>query len=57
MLHYLSDGREYWFCRHCWTEMPSFENQVKLKTQKTPQLISLSTNPIESKQLKLLSVG
>ena len=25
MLHHLKHGREYWFCRHCWQEMPDLE--------------------------------
>lgn len=27
LLKHFSQHREYWFCRHCWQEMPLFESQ------------------------------
>ncbi|MEL6786933.1 MAG: hypothetical protein AAFO76_05875 [Cyanobacteria bacterium J06607_15] len=32
LLHHVSNRREYWFCRHCWQEMPDLE-VLKLKAQ------------------------
>lgn len=26
LLRHFKNHREYWFCRHCWQEMPLFEN-------------------------------
>ena len=25
LLHHFSNHREYWFCRHCWQEMPNID--------------------------------
>lgn len=41
MLHHLEHGREYWFCRHCWQEMPDLEN-AHHKAHKLSEIISLS---------------
>ena len=30
MLHYISNHRDYWFCRHCWQEMPNLSVVEKL---------------------------
>lgn len=48
MLHHFGNHREYWFCRHCWAEMPDLEGKVKIERNFQPSLkpiktISLST--------------
>ena len=39
MLHHISDRKDYWFCRHCWSEMP---NLAEVKQSVSPRLIDLS---------------
>lgn len=44
MLHHLRNQKEYWFCRHCWQEMP---NLSAIKTPISPignKIVNLSTN-------------
>lgn len=42
MLHYLSNRREYWFCRTCWQEMPNLKNiSQKNKYYQQNQIIKL----------------
>jgi predicted amidophosphoribosyltransferase len=43
LLHHLDHHREYWFCRHCWQEMPDFEHIKANNFRKTFRNISLST--------------
>ena len=44
LLHHFSNHREYWFCRHCWQEMPSFDIQQENRTP----IVNLSANlPIQ----------
>ena len=33
MLHHIGSGKEYWFCRNCWQEMP---NLALLEPNKHP---------------------
>ena len=42
MLHHLSNHREYWFCRHCWQEMPDLEHTKETRYQQSKQILNLS---------------
>ncbi len=43
MLHHVSNHRDYWFCRHCWSEMPNIsEIKTTLPSKRQPQLVNLS---------------
>ena len=33
LLHHFGDRREYWFCRHCWSEMPNLAINQEIKYQ------------------------
>lgn len=37
MLKHLRDHQEYWFCRHCWSEMPDFEHSAALNSESNRQ--------------------
>ena len=43
LLHHLSNHREYWFCRHCWEEMPDLDI-AKYRQYRVGQAIVLYTN-------------
>ena len=62
MLHHVSNHRDYWFCRRCWSEMPNIaelkaspssrqlaELKVSPSCERQPQIVNLSE---ELKQLK-----
>ncbi|WP_156114104.1 hypothetical protein [Myxosarcina sp. GI1] len=34
MLRCLERDRSYWFCRHCWQEMPDLTKKTKAELQK-----------------------
>ena len=48
LLHHVSNHGEYWFCRHCWQEMPDFELKQEKRASKShknslaKELISLN---------------
>ncbi len=44
MLHHISNHREYWFCRHCWQEMPDWENikEHSYSYRKSKRVLNLS---------------
>ena len=41
MLHHLDRGREYWFCRHCWEEMPDLEATPR-QAHRLSKIVNLS---------------
>ena len=41
LLRHLDRRHEYWFCRHCWQEMPDLDN-FQHETHKLSKIISLS---------------
>ena len=43
MLRHLDRRREYWFCRHCWQEMPDLDNAYQ-KAHRFSRAIDLSPN-------------
>lgn len=55
LIYHLDNHREYWFCRHCWTEMPNLETAQELKHQQSPKPVDLSTK--FAKFNKLVLVG
>lgn len=50
LLHHFGNHREYWFCRHCWQEMPCMD-EVKPKMTRFSRITNLSTGFPHSKQL------
>lgn len=42
MLHHLGNHREYWFCRHCWQEMPDLEAVKQNNYYRQHQIVNLS---------------
>ncbi len=42
MLHYINKGRDYWFCRNCWQEMPDFHSLEKLDCNGKNRIVNLS---------------
>jgi hypothetical protein len=55
MLHHLGHRRSYWFCRHCWQEMPDLNQQTEKYNDRTYTLADLSLNLIKIKQPRLSS--
>lgn len=41
LIHYLKDYREYWFCRHCWSEMPNLEALKADKNYNPAKIVKL----------------
>jgi hypothetical protein len=52
MLHHLTHHRSYWFCRHCWQEMPNLSDQ---NCDRTYSLADLPLNLINSQKVRLSS--
>ena len=44
LLHHLDHHREYWFCRHCWQEMPDLSANLEKKQQSSTRIMNLSAN-------------
>ncbi len=43
MLHHVSNHRDYWFCRRCWSEMPDIsEVKTTSSCDRQSQLVNLS---------------
>ena len=43
MLHHVGKHRDYWFCRHCWSEMPNISEMKTNSSRVRPsQLVNLS---------------
>ncbi len=60
LLHHIGSHREYWFCRHCWSEMPIIELNQEVKQQQLVPIVNLSTSFSKFNQLdvgKLAAVG
>jgi hypothetical protein len=55
MLHHLAHHRSYWFCRHCWQEMPNLSDRIERKCDRTYSLADLSLNLINIKKVTLSS--
>lgn len=55
LLRHFGDRREYWFCRHCWSEMPNLETAEQPKHKQLPDIINLSTNLTKLERLALTS--
>ena len=52
LIHQISNHREYWFCRHCWQEMPNLESERSQINKQACNVIELSTSfPIPHKKL------
>lgn len=48
LLHHFGNHREYWFCRHCWQEIPQLRiNWRKNRTE--IDTINLSELPIDDR--------
>ena len=43
LLHHFGNHREYWFCRHCWSEMPNIEAAQEAKHPQLTKIVNLST--------------
>ncbi|MGL5836052.1 MAG: hypothetical protein ACRC1Z_22885 [Waterburya sp.] len=43
LLHHFGNHREYWFCRHCWSEMPDLEIAKHHRYAKLTPMVNLST--------------
>jgi len=43
LTHHFGNHREYWFCRHCWSEMPNLEVSPRLKHRQSTKIVNLST--------------
>ena len=54
LLHHFGDRREYWFCRHCWQEMPSLETVCQQKSRAT-SIVNLSAR-LPSQKPSLVAV-
>ena len=52
LLHHFGNHREYWFCRHCWLEMPNIENQDS-QYQQQLNVVNLSTSLSKLKKLAM----
>ena len=50
LLHHFADHREYWFCRHCWAEMPSLET-VCQQNDRAISVVNLSARLPIQKQI------
>ncbi|MCC0176710.1 hypothetical protein I4641_06925 [Waterburya agarophytonicola K14] len=48
LLHHFSDRREYWFCRHCWQEMPIVDRDLHQAKRKVGNAIDLSNSILVS---------
>lgn len=47
LLRYVKVGKVYWFCPHCWQEMPNFENRAKLSSYRQNLEVSiLKSQPV-----------
>ncbi len=44
LLHHLGNHREYWFCRHCWQEMPDLGLAKHERQVNFSKIISLSAS-------------
>jgi hypothetical protein len=45
MLRHLDRDRSYWFCRHCWQEIPDRTAQRKMQINLNPLLLNSSLSP------------
>ena len=55
LLHHFGNHREYWFCRHCWSEMPNLESAKELKQKQMSNVFNLSTGLVNRNKLTLVS--
>ncbi|MEM7759853.1 MAG: hypothetical protein AAF298_17240 [Cyanobacteria bacterium P01_A01_bin.40] len=53
LLHHVSNHGEYWFCRHCWQEMPDLELKQEKRVPR-PQKQSLAREFINFNQSLLI---
>lgn len=42
MLRHIGNHREYWFCRHCWQEMPDLDKFGEKKYRQSNRIVNLS---------------
>ncbi len=54
MLHHLSHRRSYWFCRHCWQEMPDLRARAEKYRDRTHTFANLSLNLVNSQKARLV---
>ena len=50
MLRHFGHQREYWFCRHCWQEMPDLDHADR-KAHRFSRAIAISSNSSKSDRL------
>ena len=55
LLHHFGNHREYWFCRHCWQEMPDLKTSPEKRYQKLSKILNLSTGYLSNYQLTAVS--
>ncbi|WP_449002355.1 hypothetical protein [Myxosarcina sp. GI1(2024)] len=48
MLHCLEGNRSYWFCRHCWEEMPDLTAKLESDEGRDTTLANPKLTPIAS---------
>ena len=41
LIHHFGNHREYWFCRHCWSEMPNPITFDEIKHQQLSEIANL----------------
>lgn len=42
MVRYIGNHKDYWFCRHCWQEMPNLEMIERQHSERSNQIVNLS---------------
>ena len=47
MLHHFRHGKEYWFCRSCWQEMPNLSVIKEKNSCSQNQIINLSSSLVK----------
>lgn len=61
LLHHVNSRGEYWFCRHCWQEMPDVELKQERKVQShrknslVREFTSLNQSLLVGRQLELIN--
>ncbi|MEG3908356.1 hypothetical protein Q5691_00485 [Microcoleus sp. w1-18aA5] len=58
LLRHARHNRVYWFCSHCWQEMPDLSEMILLKGGRTNKRDGLVKHPALTPKLRILdSVG
>lgn len=56
LLHHFENHREYWFCRHCWSEMPNLAKSQTATHYKLSKVTNLAAKIYRLEKPVLVSI-